>query len=102
MFISNTRHLKDLKEVDVYYDDHIAWIEKQYADKKFIATGRNAEKTGGLCFCSCATYEEAKALFDSDPFVQHGVSAYTLTEFTPTRCLKEFAALLDGYEGKIV
>ncbi|MEV4490083.1 YciI family protein [Micromonospora coxensis] len=94
MFVVTLTYLVDLARIDEALEDHIAWLDQQYADGVFIASGRRVPRVGGVILAGHLTRDDLECRLASDPFRQRGLAEYTVTEFVPTRAAEGFADLL--------
>ena len=90
VYIADLNYVKPLAEVERYLPEHRAFFEKYYRAGKFICSGRKNPRTGGIILFNAIDEKEMKAIILEDPFHVHGIAAYTVTEFYPTNCAKDF------------
>lgn len=50
-----------------------------------MASGRRNPRTGGVILCKAAEKETAGKMMQEDPSYIHGIAAYDLIEFFPTK-----------------
>lgn len=91
MFIVSLTYKTEISEVERYIDLHVQFLDKYYAEKKFICSGRKNPRTGGIILVRGGSRAELLEIIQEDPFTQHGVAGYTMTEFLPTRYDEGFA-----------
>ncbi|AJY74710.1 YciI family protein [Paenibacillus beijingensis] len=96
MFIVLLTYLKPLDEVEVHLPAHIAFLDEQYKQEKFIFSGRKNPRTGGVIGANVQSREELDAILRQDPFYAHQVAEYEVIEFTPTKYDPKFAAFVAG------
>ncbi|MCL9807030.1 YciI family protein [Flavobacterium amniphilum] len=85
MFIIALTYCKPIEEVEKNLQEHIRFLDKYYAQEKFILSGRKNPRTGGVILAVNTTKEELAKIIQEDPFHQHGIARYEITEFIPTR-----------------
>jgi uncharacterized protein YciI len=85
MFIVTLKYLADLSEVDAALPEHVAWLDQQYADGVFIASGRQVPRVGGLILAISTTREDLDRRLALDPFGHLGLAEHTVIEFAPSR-----------------
>ena len=82
MFVVSLSYKVPLEEVDAHIDGHIAWLKSAYAKGMFLASGRKIPRDGGVILA-----KGDRALLEDeltrDPFHQHDLADYTITEFNP-------------------
>ncbi|WP_111976930.1 YciI family protein [Algibacillus agarilyticus] len=93
MFIVSLTYNVDLSEVDQHISDHIAYLEKYYAQGKFIVSGRKAPRTGGIILVNAVNRQEVESIIQQDPFYQAELADYAITEFVPTMAAPDFVKL---------
>ncbi|MFL7026862.1 YciI family protein [Enterovibrio norvegicus] len=84
MFVVSLTYTVALSEVDQYIDAHIAYLEKQYAEGHFLASGRKVPRTGGIILARANDRAHLDAILRADPFYQAGVADYDIMEFEPS------------------
>lgn len=94
MFVVTLTYRVDLKRIDEALEDHVAWLDQQYADGVFIASGRRVPRVGGVILARGLSPEDLEQRLASDPFNQRGLAEYAVTEFVPSRTAQGFEHLL--------
>jgi len=95
MFIVSLSYKKDLSEVEKFIEPHIQFLDKYYADKKFIFSGRKNPRTGGIILVRNVDKETLDEIIKQDPFYQNGVADYDITEVIPTKYDEDFADFIE-------
>lgn len=90
MFLFILTYKKPLDEVDKLLPAHRAYLDKNYASGRFIASGPRNPRVGGVIICRAGDEREARQLMEDDPFYKHGIADYEVIEFEPTKCLSGF------------
>lgn len=90
MFIFILTYQKPLSEVEKDLEAHREYLDANYSIGKFIASGRQEPRVGGVILCRASSREEAEALVHSDPFYIHQIASYQIIEFIPTKHLPDF------------
>ncbi|MEW2175832.1 YciI family protein [Streptomyces sp. NPDC005406] len=85
MFVLDLSYTAPMHRVDALLEDHVAWLDVQYAAGVFIASGRKNPREGGVILAVGDDRAAVERLVASDPFVVHGVCAYRITEFIATK-----------------
>jgi len=94
VFVVTLTYLVDLSEVDAALPEHVAWLDQQYADGVFIASGRQVPRVGGLILAADTSRDELERRLTRDPFRRRGLAEYTVVEFTPSRVADGLEQLL--------
>lgn len=95
MFVISLTYVCSLEDVEKWLSDHIAFLDKHYAQGIFLASGRKVPRTGGVILAIADTREQLIDLLEDDPFYQHGLAEYDITEFIPTKTAQELSFLLE-------
>lgn len=94
MFIVLLTYTKPLEEIDKRLEAHVAFLDKQYAQGDFIASGRRVPRIGGVILSKMASRKALEDVLREDPFAIHGVASYDIVEFEPSKTLSGFENLL--------
>ena len=95
MFIILLSYKKEISEVEKLIDLHIKFLDKYYANNKFIFSGRKNPRTGGVILVRNVDRNELTEIIKQDPFFQNEVANYEVTEVIPTRYHKDFAHFIE-------
>ncbi|WP_350287273.1 YciI family protein [uncultured Croceitalea sp.] len=96
MFIIDLTYKTTLEQVDQFLDEHIAFLNEQYALGHFLASGRKAPRTGGIILSNVTSKRELEGIIEKDPFKKNGIADYELIEFVPTKTCDELSFLVDS------
>ena len=99
MFVIDLHYIQPLVEIEKHLQAHIVFLEKEYSAGNFICSGRKNPRTGGIILCLASNKDTVLKLIEEDPFKQHQLAEYRITEFIPTKCVKGFDAFLDLPQG---
>ncbi|MDN5286710.1 MAG: YCII-related domain protein [Mucilaginibacter sp.] len=94
MFIISLNYIVPLEEVDEHMGAHIEHLQKYYDQHIFIVWGRKEPRTGGIIFALAGSKEEVEKIISEDPFYQHELAEFTITEFLPSQYRPELKSLL--------
>lgn len=95
MFIVSLSYKKDISEVEKFIEPHIQFLNKYYADKKFIFSGRKNPRTGGIILVRNVDKETLTDIIRQDPFYQNEIADYDITEVILTKYDEDFACFLE-------
>ena len=95
MFVLTLRYTAPLDRVDELLPAHVAWLDEQYAAGRFLASGRQVPRTGGVILAALPDRPAAEAVAASDPFTTGGVASYDIVEFVASRAADGLEALVD-------
>ncbi len=85
IFIIDLIYTKPLTEIDKLVVEHRAYLDKFYASKHLIFSGRKNPPTGGVIVGMFADREEAESFVAGDPFKIQNLAEYKITEFNPVK-----------------
>lgn len=94
MFIFILTYKKPLSEVEKHLEAHRDYLDTHYSAGKFIASGRQEPRVGGVILCRAESRKEAESLAYSDPFYINQIADYQIIEFLPTKYLPGFDAFI--------
>lgn len=90
MFIVILKYEKPIEAVMSYLDAHIKFLERYYALDKFICSGRQEPRTGGIILCNAEDKAEVNSIINEDPFYKNNIAKYEMIEFIPTNYAEGF------------
>lgn len=93
MFIISLTYQKPLLEVERYLAEHVEYLKVHYAKGYFLASGRKVPRKGGVILAKAESHEEIEKVIALDPFYQHAIATYEITEFIPSMTSPELAFL---------
>jgi uncharacterized protein YciI len=96
MFIIELTYKVPLTEVEPFMPEHMAFLEKNYALGKFLASGRKVPRDGGLIFCQADSKAAVEALMQEDPFVYQDLADVRVIEFVASRAEAGLERLLQA------
>lgn len=85
VFLLMPRYIAPLDAVDALLADHVAWLDEHYAAGRFLASGRQVPRRGGVILADLADRATADDLTATDPFVRGGVATYDVVEFVASK-----------------
>ena len=81
VFVLLLTYVKPLSEVDALMREHVAWLDEQYEAGRFLVSGRQIPRTGGVILARGDDREDIEALAATDPFVSGGVATCEVIQF---------------------
>jgi uncharacterized protein YciI len=94
MFILLLTYTKPLEEVDALMRDHMPWLNEQYQAGRFLVSGRQVPRTGGVIVARGDDREGIEALAAGDPFVTGGVATCEVIQFRASQSAPDLRRLL--------
>ncbi|KZL91824.1 YciI family protein [Clostridium magnum] len=95
MFIINLTYIKPLDEVEKHLTEHIAFLNKYYANNNFVCSGRKNPRTGGIILCNAKNMKEVEEIINEDPFKKNTIANYDIVEFEPTKYTEDFKVFVE-------
>ncbi|GAO40428.1 hypothetical protein SCH01S_48_00870 [Sphingomonas changbaiensis NBRC 104936] len=86
-------YVPDLAAVDARLDQHLAWLGRQYAEGRVLASGRRNPRTGGVIVCR-GDRAAVDAIVATDPFIASGVATAEVIPFIASMAAPDLAGLL--------
>ena len=90
MFVLLLSYTKPVEEVDAVMREHMAWLRRQYAAGRFVVSGRQIPRTGGVIVARGDDREEIEEIAASDPFVTAGVATVEVVHFRASQSADGF------------
>ncbi|GAA0092923.1 YciI family protein [Paraclostridium bifermentans] len=88
MVIVNITYTVELDKIEQKLEEHIEFLNKYYANNKFICSGRKNPRTGGVILCN-TNKEEVSEIIKEDPFYINNLGNYEIIEFEASKINKE-------------
>lgn len=95
MFIINLTYKTGLDKVDQFLNEHIEFLDEQYALGHFLASGRKIPRTGGIIVSNVEDKTELEKIIGKDPFKINDLANYELIEFIPSKACDKLRFLLE-------
>ncbi|MEU0220728.1 YciI family protein [Streptomyces sp. NPDC006265] len=93
MFVLELTYTAPLEAVDAVLEEHVVWLDEQYRQGVFLASGRKNPRDGGVIIAVAGDRARIEEITAQDPFVTAGVCAYRVTEFVA----RKTAPALEAY-----
>ena len=85
MFVVTLTYTAELAEIDAALHDHAEWLDQQFGDGIFLASGRQIPRRGGVILASGTTRGDLERRISEDPFSERGLASYEIAEFNASR-----------------
>lgn len=83
------RYTRPIEEIEAVTPEHRAWLDGHYASGRFIVSGPQNPRTGGVILAR-GDKEGLAELLKEDPFAKHGLAEYDIVSFVPVKRAKGF------------
>ncbi|WP_269581638.1 YciI family protein [Roseibium sp. Sym1] len=90
LFVIDLTYTAGLDAIDRLLEPHRAFLEAQYADGLFLASGPKNPRTGGVILARSESREALERVLEQDPFKAERVADYQVTEFSPVMTAPDF------------
>ncbi len=94
MHVVTLTYVAPLADIDSALTDHIAWLDENYADGTFLASGRRDPRVGGVILVGDISRADLDQRLARDPFGQRGLAEYAVTTFYPSRAATGLESLI--------
>lgn len=85
MFIINLTYKVPLEQVDHYLEEHVQYLDEQYALGNFLASGPKIPREGGVILANAESESDVLAAIAKDPFKINDIAEYEVIEFLPRK-----------------
>ena len=96
MYIVILTYRVPLEQVDAWLDTHGAFLDRGYAQGRFLCSGRRNPRVGGVILVRADTDTEVRDIMAEDPFYQQGIADYEFIAFVPTKYVDVLSAWFSG------
>ncbi len=96
MFLIELQYLVPWDEVQKHVVAHRAFLARYYEAGQLLLSGPKASKSGGVILSLQQDRPAVDELIRHDPFSQHGIARYTVTEFSAVKYLPLLQEVLSG------
>lgn len=94
MYLILLKYIKQIEVVDAAIPAHVEYLDKYYAQGKFILSGRRNPRKGGVILCNAGNQWEVESIISEDPFHIEKIAEYEIIEFLPTKCITELESFI--------
>jgi len=94
MVIILGKYTKPLEVIDALLADHRIFLDRFYNNSKFICSGPQNPRVGGVILANVGTVDKAHQIIENDPFYITGAAEYQFIEFLPLKCDQRFSCFI--------
>lgn len=95
MYIVSLSYKVSNEIIDQHLQEHVEFLNRQYEQGNFIASGRKVPRTGGIIIAKMESKELLMDVLRQDPFHKHELANYEVTEFIPSKVAAGLESLMD-------
>ena len=85
MVLIISQYVKPIEAVDAMLARHREFLDRCYQQSKFIFSGPQVPRVGGVILANVASVNEARQIMEKDPFYVNGISEHQYIEFSPIK-----------------
>lgn len=90
MFIILLTYTHGVEPILTHLEAHRSFLDKYYNLGKFICSGAQIPRTGGVIFCRATDKNEVERIINEDPFHIHQAASYQIIEFEASKYAPDF------------
>ncbi len=94
LFVVILRYLVPLEEIDAAMKQHILYLDKHFAARDFLVSGRQVPRAGGIILARGKNRAAVEKIIKQDPFLKRGLASADIIEFSISQAGKELRAWL--------
>jgi uncharacterized protein YciI len=94
MFIVILKYIHGIEAIDRQVDAHRLFLDNYYLMGKFICSGAQIPRNGGIILCNANSKEEVWQIIYEDPFYINKVAGYEVIEFAPSKFAPAFESFI--------
>ena len=95
LYVVIVTYKKSIEEVDQHLAAHRDFLGLHYTSGKFIASGPQLPRTGGILLSKGKSKQEILDILKDDPFNILGIASYEVIEFNPVKYHEAFKQFID-------
>jgi len=96
MFIIDITYQVPLEQIDRHMKEHMIFLNKHYDAGHFLLSGRKLPRTGGIIISKASSKQELEGWLAEDPFFNHQLATFTITEFNPSQFQAELSSFINS------
>jgi uncharacterized protein YciI len=81
MFVIELIYKAPLSAIDANMADHVAFLNRGYADGHFLVSGRKIPRDGGIIVAVADNRQQIETIIREDPFCARGLAEFRIIEF---------------------
>jgi uncharacterized protein YciI len=94
MFVIELTYTAELSAIDAHMKEHVAFLNKYYAEGNFLVSGRKIPRDGGIIVAVGTSRAQIQKIMEEDPFCTHGLAEFRIIEFRASQRAASLDALL--------
>ncbi len=80
MFLVTITYKVPLEQVEPYFEPHIAFVRRYYAEGAFVLTAKKLPRTGGLIIANTEDRQQLEEILNEDPFREFDLADFDIQE----------------------
>ncbi|MHB9141661.1 MAG: YciI family protein [Paludibacter sp.] len=94
MYLIILTYTQGLEKIDEHLVEHRTFLDKYCSRDKFICSGAQNPRTGGIILCNADSKAEVESIIREDPFHIYDAASYEIIEFSPTKYANAFKVFI--------
>ena len=94
MYVIVLTYTHGLGKIEEHLVEHRTYLDKYYSLNKFVCSGAQNPRTGGVILCNADSMEETRRIISEDPFNIYNAATYQIIEFAPTKFAPAFESFI--------
>ena len=94
MVIIIGKYTRTLEVIDTLIVDHRKFLDEFYKKSKFICSGPQGPRVGGVILANVESVEEARQIMKNDPFYINDTVENQFVKFLPLKCDERFSCFV--------
>jgi len=94
MFLILLKYTSGLDPIERHLDEHRLFLDKYYSLNKFICSGAQDPRNGGVILCNAVSRDEVSQIIAEEPFYINNAADYEIIAFNPTKFAQGFEAFV--------
>ena len=95
MFVSTLTYIVPLDRIEQALPDHVARLDRQYAEGAALVSGRQQPRVGGVILWKGEDRAAIETRITEDPFVARGLATTAIVQFVATKAAAGLESLLE-------
>ena len=94
MFLILLKYSFGLDIINQHVEAHRVFLDKYYRLNKFICSGAQKPRTGGVILCKATSKQEVESIIAEDPFYVNHAAEYEIIEFEVSKYTPTFEPII--------
>lgn len=96
LFVIELTYTAELADIDAHMRSHMAFLKKQYAAGRFLVSGRQIPREGGIILAVGDSKQQMEEIVKQDPFCKNGLAEVRIVEFRASQCAEDIQQRIEA------